>query len=140
MPPLRYASAASKYARRANTHQSTRMPTKTGLKILFACICITLLLYNSWAATQQSLLQWGGLTTGIDRYWTIATFLDAYFGFLTFYVWVFYKEAGWRRRVLWFMAIMALGNIAMSAYMLLQLLRLRPGQDVSAILTRDRNS
>ena len=114
------------------------MPSKTALKVLFACIFSTLLVYNSWAATQQSLLQWGGLTTGVDRYWTIATFLDAYCGFLTFYVWVFYKESRLLPRLLWFIAIMALGNIAMSAYMLLQLFRLPAEQDVSAILTRNR--
>jgi len=112
------------------------MPSKSALKVLFSCIFITLLVYNSWAATQQSVLQWGGLTTGIDRYWTIATFLDAYAGFLTFYTWVFYKEPRWTARVLWFIAIMALGNIAMSSYVLLQLWRLRPDQDVSAILAR----
>ena len=112
------------------------MPSKSALKVLFSCIFITLLVYNSWAATQQSVLQWGGLTNGIDRYWTIATFLDAYAGFLTFYTWVFYKEPRWTLRVLWFIAIMALGNIAMSSYVLLQLWRLRPDQDVAAILPR----
>ncbi len=114
------------------------MPSKTFLKILFSCIFLTMLVYTSWATTQQSLPRWGGLT-GIDRYWTIATLFDAYFGFLTFYVWLFYKEPGWAPRVLWFIAIMALGNMAMSAYVLLQLFRLRPEQDVSAILSRNRS-
>lgn len=112
------------------------MSSKTALKILFTCIFATLLIYNSWAATQQAVWQWGGLTTGIDRYWTTATFLDAYAGFITFYAWVVYKEPGAWSRILWFIAIMALGNIAMSSYMLLQLFRLRPEQDVSAILNR----
>jgi hypothetical protein len=62
------------------------MATKTFLKTLFSCIFLALFGYNLWAATQQPLLRWGGLTSGADRYWTIATFLDAYFGFLTFYV------------------------------------------------------
>jgi hypothetical protein len=114
------------------------MHSKAALKILFCCIFIALVVYNSWAATQQSLLEWGGLTAGPDRYWTIATFLDAYSGFLTFYVWVFYKEPRFWPRALWFVAIMALGNIAMSCYVLLQLFRLRPDQDVSAILLRRR--
>jgi hypothetical protein len=113
------------------------MPSKAALKILFCCIFISLVVYNSWAATQQPLLQWGGLTRGADRYWTIATFLDAYCGFLTFSAWVFYKEPHLWPRVLWFTAIMALGNIAMSCYVLLQLFRLRPDQDVSAILVRN---
>jgi hypothetical protein len=37
----------------------------------------------------------------------------------------------------WFIAIMGLGNIAMSSYVLLQLFRLRPEQTASAILLRN---
>jgi hypothetical protein len=57
------------------------MTSKTFVKALFSCIFLALLSYNVWASTRQPLLQWGGLTTGVDRYWTIAAFLDAYFGF-----------------------------------------------------------
>lgn len=110
------------------------MSTKVTLKILFSCIFLSLLIYTAWASTQEPILQWGGLT-GPDRYWTIATLMDAYFGFLTFYVWVFFKESRWLPRIAWFVAIMLLGNIAMSAYVLLQLLRLRPDQGASVILT-----
>ena len=75
------------------------------------------------------------MSTGPDRFWTIATLIDAYCGFLTFYVWVFYKEQRWLPRIVWFTAIMVLGNMAMSAYVLLQLLRLKDGQNTSVILT-----
>jgi hypothetical protein len=94
-----------------------------------------LFIYTGWAATQQSVLRWSGLTSGPDRYWTIATLMDAYFGFLTFYVWVLFKEPRWLPRIAWFAAIMLFGNMAMSAYVLLQLARLQPAQDASAILT-----
>jgi hypothetical protein len=112
------------------------MASKTTLKILFFCIFGTMLLYTSWASTRQPVWQWSGLTAGADRYWTTATLLDAYCGFITFYVWVVYKESGWWTRLFWFLAIMALGNMAMSSYVLLQLFRLRPDQPVSAILTK----
>jgi Protein of unknown function (DUF1475) len=111
------------------------MPARTSLKLLFTCIFLTLLIYTAWASTRQPVLQWGGLTTGPDRYWTIATLIDAYCGFLTFYVWVFYKERRWWPRIAWFIAIMILGNMAMSAYVLLQLLRLKSAQNASVILT-----
>jgi hypothetical protein len=110
------------------------MSTKTALKILFSCILLTLLVYTAWASSRQSVLQWGGLTSGPDRYWTTATLMDAYFGFLTFYVWVFYKESRWLPRIAWFVAIMLLGNMAMSAYVLRQLFRLRPEQRAREIL------
>jgi hypothetical protein len=111
------------------------MSAKTALKILFSGIFLALAGYNLWASTRQPLLQWGGLTTGLDRYWTIAAFVDAYCGFVTFYVWVFYKETRWLKRIVWFAAIMLLGNIAMSAYVLLQLMRLAPHQEANVILT-----
>lgn len=116
------------------------MSQKTTLKILFSCIFLALLVGTSWAASQQSVLRWGGLR-GPDGPWTIATLMDAYCGFLTFYVWVFFKESRWPARIAWFTGIMLLGNMAMSAYVLLQLARLRPEEAASAILTaRNRRS
>lgn len=113
------------------------MSNRTTLRILFTGIFLMLLGYNLWASTQQPVWRWGGLTSGVDRYWTLATFLDAYCGFITFYVWVFYKESATFKRIAWFLAIMLLGNIAMSAYVLWQLKGLRPGEKVSGILVRN---
>lgn len=110
------------------------MTSKTILKVFFTGILLTMVLCTSYATSQQSMLQWRGLTTGQDRYWTIATLCDAYFGFLTFYVWVIYKERRWLPRMTWFVAIMALGNMAMASYVLLQLIRLRKEEPASAIL------
>ena len=111
------------------------MTARQGLKCLFGTILATMICYTAWAATRQPLLHWTGLTRGPDRYWTIATLLDAYFGFLTFYVWVFFKERRWFGRIAWFVAIMLLGNMAMSVYMLLQLRALRPGAPLLEILS-----
>jgi hypothetical protein len=66
----------------------------------------------------------------------VATLWDAYFGFLTFYVWVVYKERNIWTRILWFALIMGLGNIAMSLYVSLQLLRLRTDEPVESVLWR----
>jgi len=111
------------------------MPTKSALRLLFCGIFLILLSYTLFAAGHQPLLQWGGLTSEPDHYWTTATLLDAYFGFLTFYTWVYYKEMRWSRRIGWFVAIMLLGNIAMSAYVLLQLWRLAPEQSAAGMLS-----
>lgn len=68
--------------------------------------------------------------------WAMATLYDAYFGFITFYAWVFYKErSGWAR-ALWFLLIMGLGNIAMSFYVPIQLFQLRPDEPAATILRR----
>lgn len=110
------------------------MSPRTALRLLFGFILVSLFLYTSWASTQQPVWEWGGLTTGPDRWWTIATLIDAYYGFLTFYAWVAWKERRWGPRIGWFVAIMLLGNMAMAAYVLLQLARLRPDEPASAIL------
>jgi len=114
------------------------MNDKTILRVLFGFILVSLTAYNLWVSTQQPLAQWGGLTTRPDNLWTIATLIDAYYGFLTFYVWVLYKERRPAVRVIWFIAIMALGNIAMSAYVLLQLARLRADEPAVSILAARR--
>jgi hypothetical protein len=70
-----------------------------------------------------------------DR-WFQATLADAYFGFVTFYVWVFYKERNYLLRGVWFVLIMTLGNIAMSIYVLIQLSRWDPATGMDGILLR----
>ena len=108
---------------------------KRALQILFVFILVSLTAWNVWASTRQSVLEWGGLTTPPDNLWTIATLIDAYYGFVTFYMWVLWKETRALPRVLWFVAIMALGNIAMSAYVLRQLARLRPDDSMGVLLS-----
>ena len=110
------------------------MASKTPLKILFGLILLSMIIVTGYASSQQSMFQWTGMTQGQDRYWTIATMCDAYFGFLTFYVWVVYKEPRWLPRVLWFVAIMAFGNMAMASYVLLQLVKLREDEPASRLL------
>jgi len=112
------------------------MSARTSLKLLFAFILVSLAAYTSWASTQQAVWEWQGLVNAPDRWWTIATLIDAYYGFLTFYAWVFYKEPRAGARLGWFVAIMALGNMAMAAYVLRELSRLRDDEPASAILLR----
>ncbi len=68
--------------------------------------------------------------------WAWATLYDAYFGFLTFFCWVAWRERSSAVKVWWFILIMALGNIAMSLYVLIQLFRLRPDEPVAALFRR----
>jgi hypothetical protein len=112
------------------------MTARTGLKLLFAFILVSLAAYTGWASTQQAVWDWQGLVAGPDRWWTIATLIDAYYGFITFYAWVFYKEATATGRAAWFAAIMLLGNMAMAAYVLRELARLADDEPVAAMLLR----
>ena len=110
------------------------MSSRRALQLLFGFIFVSLLAYTSWASTQQPVWAWQGLTLEPDRWWTIATLIDAYYGFITFYVWVCFKERSWASRSGWFIAIMALGNMAMSLYVLIALGRLKDGEPVANIL------
>lgn len=111
------------------------MSARSGLTLLFSLIFCTLLGWTVYASLHQPVSEWSGLTAAPNHYWTIATLIDAYYGFITFYVWVAYKETRWTPRIGWFIGIMLLGNMAMSAYVLLQLKRLpasRPLVDLLA--------
>ena len=65
--------------------------------------------------------------------WFVATLADAYFGFLWFWAWIAYKETSNLARAGWLVLVLGLGNIAMAAYMLLQLRKL-PAQATAADL------
>jgi hypothetical protein len=107
---------------------------KTFLKILFSAIFLWMTTATIRTSMQVSL--WDAMPAFAASPWSMATLYDAYCGFLTFYVWVFYKEPGWTARVLWFLAIMVLGNIAMSVYVLIQLFRLKADEPAEAMLWR----
>ena len=109
---------------------------KVLLKLLFAGILIYMTTMTAWVSVHKSILASGNEFSWTVSPWAVATLLDAYFGFLTFYVWVAYKERTWAAKAVWFLLIMGLGNIAMSAYVLIQLFRLRPEQPAFAILQR----
>lgn len=106
-----------------------------GLKVLFVAI-LALMLYVTAAATAERGVFVAGAELWKDA-WFRATLADAYCGFLTFYAWVFYRERDTRPRLVWLVAILALGNVAMSAYVLARLARLPKGQGVESLLLRD---
>src|ERR1700691_2633092 len=101
---------------------------KKFLVLLFVGIILTMLVVTSLASLKRPIWNSAVEFHWNSSPWSVATLFDAYFGFLTFYIWVAYKERTAMARVVWFILIMALGNMAMSAYMLLKLSKLRSGQ------------
>jgi len=107
---------------------------KLFLKLLFGGIFLWMTVMTIRTSLSVSLLEaWPSYAANP---WAVATLYDAYFGFLTFYVWVAYKERKMWSRIVWFLLIMGLGNIAMSLYVLMQLLRLRREEPAEAVLWR----
>jgi hypothetical protein len=105
-----------------------------GLKVLFGAILAVMLYVTLTAGLDRGIFDAGG---ELWRHpWFRATLADAYCGFLAFYAWVFYRERSWAARSLWFAAVMALGNIALSVYVLARLFRLPPGAGAAELLLR----
>lgn len=93
-----------------------------------------------WATGHQSIVvaisDLVANPAGGNNPWLIATLFDAYFGFLWFWLWVAYKETGWLSRGAWLLLILLTGNMAMAAYVLIQLWRLPAGAGVEQLLLR----
>lgn len=115
---------------------------KAGLSAYSLLVLAALIGVSIWASSQvsvvpaiQELLTQPG--AGLNP-WFIATVFDAYFGFLWFWLWVAFKETNNLARGVWLALILLLGNMAMAAYMLLELRRLPPGAGFQDLLTARR--
>ncbi len=105
----------------------------TFLRGLFIAILLSMLWVTSWASLQCPLF---GIPREVFTHpWFIATLADAYWGFTTFFVWVCYKQTSWTARIAWFLAIMLLGNVAMSLYCLAELFRTPREGRIADVLT-----
>jgi Protein of unknown function (DUF1475) len=107
--------------------------TKRRLQLLFGAILVAMIAVTVRASFDRSILDAGVV---IEDPWGLATLFDAYAGFVTFYIWVAYRETSRIARCGWFVLIMTLGNIAMAAYVLLLLRRLPPDAGAARILLR----
>jgi hypothetical protein len=111
-----------------------RYSMKLFLKLLFGFIFVFMLTATIHTAMRVSLAEaWPSYAANP---WAMATLYDAYAGFITFFVWVAYKETSFWKIALWLVLILALGNIAMSAYVLIQLFRLKADEPASRVLFR----
>ncbi len=90
------------------------------LRLLFCVVIASMLGVTTWASLHQPLGDFARSATFREP-WVIATLFDAYWAFVCFYVWVAWKEQSLAARLLWFVAIILLGNLAMAAYMLREL-------------------
>jgi hypothetical protein len=104
------------------------------LRAAFTGVLITMLCVTTWASSIMPF--WSTPESIVLHPWFIATLFDTYFGFLTFWLWLAYRETSWISRVLWLIAILALGNIAMASYVLLLVWRLPTGAGMRQVLLR----
>ena len=107
---------------------------RTVLIGLFAAIFVVMVGVTLWSASKSNLMDPAVRAAFNAQPWAIATLFDAYCGFITFFVWVAYRERGAGVKILWLILILTLGNIAMSFYVLLQLFRMKPEEPLSSLL------
>lgn len=108
------------------------------MKTMLTSICfavLALMLYVTISASLHQDLVSATRQLWIDP-WFRATLADAYCGFLFFWLWVAWREQSPVKSILWFVLIMALGNIAMAGYLLLQVRRLQPEDGFEVLLLR----
>jgi len=101
---------------------------------------VALIGVSAWATSKISIVPalrdlLGNPGAGTNP-WFIATTFDAYFGFLWFWAWIAYKETSNLARGAWLLLVLGLGNMAMAAYMLIQLRKLPPGAPAEHLLLR----
>jgi Protein of unknown function (DUF1475) len=104
-----------------------------GLIAFFLVVLISILAVTTWASLEQNVLL--GFQYLFESRWGIATLFDTYFGFITIYLWIAYKEVTWGKRILWLALILTLGSIAFSIYILNQL-RLLKNEPIESLLIR----
>ncbi len=99
-----------------------------------ALVLIAMLAVTSWASMEKNVVE--GFRILLAERWGVATLFDAYFGFLFFYVWIFYKESALGTRVAWLLGVLCFGNIAMAIYVLNEIRRLPRGAPIDRFLLR----
>ena len=117
---------------------------KAGIAAFALAALLGLIGVSIWATGHQSIVvainDLIANPAGGNNPWLVATLFDAYFGFLWFWLWVAYKEAGWLARGVWLVLILLMGNIAMAIYMLIQLWQLPAGASAEQLLLRRRSA
>jgi len=104
------------------------------LKIYFMLVLLAMVAVTSWASLREAVFP--ALARAVHDRWFLATLFDCYFAFLTFWLWVAYREARWSLRLFWLVAILCLGNIAMALYVLIQLWKLPKNAPVDDLFSR----
>ena len=104
------------------------------LAMLFTAILLAILLATGWASSEVAI--WDTPRAVATHPWFIATLVDTYLAFFTFWLWLAYRETSNLSRAIWLVLIFALGNIAMASYVLLALRKLPREAGIEALLLR----
>jgi hypothetical protein len=105
-----------------------------GLRIFSGLVFLLMLAVTTVASLDRNVL--AAAAELWEDPWFKATLADAYFGFLTVYLWIAYKETGPGSRIAWLLLLLTLGNFAIAGYLMIQTFKLRPGEPLENLLLR----
>jgi hypothetical protein len=92
---------------------------KAWLYVFFSAVLLAMLWVTVTASMDRSVFEAAAQIWNDP--WGKATLFDAYFAFLTVFIWIAYRETSWWRRGVWLVLLLTLGNFAIAAYFLLAL-------------------
>lgn len=107
------------------------------MKLFFVFMLVVMLTVTSWASLEAPVTQ--GIDYLLANRWGIATLCDTYFAFFTVYLWMAYKEPSTLKRIVWLIAVVLGGTIAVAIFFLHELYVTR-GQPIEAFLLRRPSS
>jgi len=108
--------------------------TITSLKILFSSVLMFMSYQVIRTSLQSNLFEQWNYLAGIP--WMRATLWDFYANVLALMVWVCYKESSLANKIFWGILMVTLGSIATCAYFLVQLFRLKEGDTLRDLFSR----
>ncbi len=106
----------------------------TALKVLFG-ILLVWMCYTVISTSLQSNLfkEWDALGA---IPWMRTTLWDFYANVTVIFIWVCYKEKSITLKILWLVFLVCLGSIASCVYVLIQLFRLKPGEGLKELFSK----
>jgi len=110
----------------------------TKIKLLMALLCLWMIVVTVRTSLQDNLLtEWPSL---LKIPWMVATLNDFYINMTVIFLWVAYKERTLASRLVWLVLLVALGSIATTAYVFLQLVKLKEGDPIELLFLRETAS
>jgi hypothetical protein len=101
---------------------------------MFSAVFLWMVAMTAYISVHKPLWQAGSEFSWARSPWAVATLFDAYFGFVTFFVWACFKERSFVAKAVWFVLIMWLGSIVMSGSVLIRRFRLKSDEPLSQLL------
>ena len=106
----------------------------TALKVIFSVLLVWMSYVVISTSLQSNLFrEWNALCAVP---WMRATLWDFYANVTVIFVWVCFKEKSIGLKILWLLLLVCLGSIASCAYVLIQLFRLKPGEGLKELFSK----